>query len=357
MATGWPMKTTYANGDVYSASDVNDTNGTINLLGSSVAYTAGKNKIINGDFGVWQRGTTFSPTSAANLYTSDRWSVYQNGSGTFTTSQQSFTPGTAPVAGYEGSFFIRNAITTLGTTNAFLLSQRIENVRTFAGQSVVVSFWAKSLTGLGTQVSVNQNFGSGGSGAVSTSGSSLGSVTTSWQRFTSTITIPSISGKTIGTSSYLELVFTSSLTANQSIDIWGVQLEEGSTATAFQTATGTIQGELAACQRYYYRAVAGQVYGTLAQGVAINTTQAHFFVPFPVTLRTTPASVEYANLILSDVAVANFAFTSAAIVLNQSSSSFGYFTTSGSSGLSGYRPMILIGNNNAAGYVGFSAEL
>ena len=35
MAVGWPTKTTYANGDVYSASDVNDTNGTINLLQTS----------------------------------------------------------------------------------------------------------------------------------------------------------------------------------------------------------------------------------------------------------------------------------------------------------------------------------
>ena len=55
MAVGFPLKTTYANGDVYSASDVNDTNGTLNLLGSSVAYAAGKNKIINGDFLINQR--------------------------------------------------------------------------------------------------------------------------------------------------------------------------------------------------------------------------------------------------------------------------------------------------------------
>ena len=32
MAVGFPLKTTYANGDVYSASDVNDTNGTVNLI-------------------------------------------------------------------------------------------------------------------------------------------------------------------------------------------------------------------------------------------------------------------------------------------------------------------------------------
>ena len=32
MAVGFPLKTTYANGDVYSASNVNDTNGTVNLI-------------------------------------------------------------------------------------------------------------------------------------------------------------------------------------------------------------------------------------------------------------------------------------------------------------------------------------
>jgi hypothetical protein len=36
MAVGFPLKTTYADGDVYSASDVNDTNGTVNLAGSLV---------------------------------------------------------------------------------------------------------------------------------------------------------------------------------------------------------------------------------------------------------------------------------------------------------------------------------
>ncbi len=55
MATGWPMKTTYANGDVYSASDVNDTNGTINLLQTSTLSRAGgKNVIINGGMDIWQ---------------------------------------------------------------------------------------------------------------------------------------------------------------------------------------------------------------------------------------------------------------------------------------------------------------
>ena len=39
MAVGFPLKTTYANGDVYSASDVNDTNGTVNLVGGTLIST------------------------------------------------------------------------------------------------------------------------------------------------------------------------------------------------------------------------------------------------------------------------------------------------------------------------------
>ena len=243
MATGWPMKTTYANGDVYSASDVNDITGTINLLGKSVAYTAGKNAILNSDFRIWQRGTSFSVSG----YNADRWTTLSLQAGD-TVTQQTFTPGTAPVAGYEGLYYLRLSNSALAGTRYFL--QRIEDVRTLAGQTVTLSFWAKaSASATLTSVVGGQNFGTGGS-SFNNGTSQSNTLTTSWQRFTQTATISSVSGKTIGTGSYLEQAFQY---ANTSVnyDIWGVQLEIGSTATAFQTATGTIQGELAACQRYY----------------------------------------------------------------------------------------------------------
>jgi len=282
MATGWPMKTTYANGDVYSASDVNDTNGTINLLGQSVAYTAGKNKIINGDFGIWQRGTTFT-SIASNAYSADRWVV--NKDKTATITRQTFTPGTAPVAGYEGTFFFRQVISG---GSFYALIQKIEDVRQFAGQTVTLSYWAKADASVTNTAGWAQNFGSGGS-SQEAGYASNNTITTSWQRFTATFAIPSISGKTIGTSSFfgIQPILIQNATTH-TIDIWGMQLEVGSTATAFQTATGTIQGELAACQRYYFRQTAGR-FGT---GFAKTTTACDIYTAFPTQMRIVPTALE-----------------------------------------------------------------
>jgi len=228
---------------------------------------AGKNAIINGDFTINQRG--FSSTTTNATYGFDRWLYYASG-GTATYSAQTFTPGAAPVAGYEATNFAR--ILTSGQSAAgdySALSQLIENVRVFAGQTVTISFWAKAASGTPKMSGeLVQAFGAGGSpSSVVNTYAGQATLSTTWARYSMTIAVPSISGKTIGTTtntSYLGLNLwvsagsslnsrTNSLgIQNNTFDIWGVQVESGSVATAFQTATGTLQGELAACQRYYY---------------------------------------------------------------------------------------------------------
>jgi len=222
-----------------------------NSAGAAAPFVAGKNRIINGDFGVWQRGTSFS-NPVNETYLADRFNIVFDGTGaTRTVSQQAFTPGTAPVSGYESAYFIRMAQTVAGSGGTYIgFNQRIEDVRTYAGQTITLSFWAKADASRTILPNFQQNFGTGGSTTVATSGTTI-TLTTSWARYTQSFTLPSITGKTIGTSSLLQLFLWFAANTVQTIDLWGVQIEAGSVATPFTTASGTLQGELALCQRYY----------------------------------------------------------------------------------------------------------
>ncbi len=256
-------------------------------------FYAGKNKIINGDFGIWQRGTTFT-SPAGSTFTADRYDVIQNGTGTSTISQQAFTLGTAPVAGYESTYFLRHQVTAVGTSTVNGIEQRIESVRSFAGQNITVSFWAKADTARTITLRIDQFFGSGGSPSATVVGTAYTfNATTSWTRFSQTIALPSISGKTLGTNFndavYIKIYNANTL--NSQMDLWGVQVEAGSVATAFQTATGTIQGELALCQRYYYRNFPAAV-RTVAIGAGFGITAVVANFRLPVTMRIQPTALE-----------------------------------------------------------------
>ena len=288
MAVGFPVKADYVTGDVLTAANMNDLSGTLNTI-QSVEYAAGKNKIINGDFNIWQRGTSIAVPASTTGFGSDRWGIAVGTGAAVTLSRQTFTPGAAPVAGYEGNFFNRCNRTTTGSSPSYFF-QRIENVTTVANNTITVSFYAKAsatYTFAAAEIYLEQNFGSGGSAAVNTTlNTSTQTITTSWARYSFTISVPSISGKTIGTSSFIALVFAFATSQSTfTLDMWGVQLEQSSTASDFQTATGTLQGELAACQRYCYAITAGTNYGTRAFS---STFLYQGGIPLPVTMRSAP---------------------------------------------------------------------
>jgi len=357
MAIGFPVKDDYVTGDVLTAANMNDLSGSVNLL-ESAQYAAGKNKIINGDFNIWQRGTSFTNNSNG-AYNSDRFKQFFDGSGaTRIISQQTFTPGDAPAAPYESQYFLRfnqSVAGTLGTFNT--LTQPIEDVRTLAGNTVTLSYWAKAAATLSLTIEADQGFGSGGSTTVRTTVVSGQTITTSWVRYSHTFTLPSVSGKTIGTSSFVNLSFKLPLNTTFTFDTWGWQLESGSTASAFQTATGTLQGELAACQRYYYNYLSGASNLIIGVGALTNANAVATVVTFPVTMRITPSLVAASgtNYYLSESSGnVSDVFNSFTITRAQTSSA-GIFNNSEIASTGGQSAFIY--TNSASASIAFSSEL
>ena len=269
-------------------------------LGSRVDaldYGANVNYLLNADFAINQRG--FTSTTTNDAYGFDRWKLGTSG-GTTTYSAQTFTPGSAPIAGFEAINYARIVTSGQSAVGDYAgLRQPIEDARTLAGQTVTVSFYARAATGTPkVAICLEQNFGSGGSGGVQTFGG-LVTLSTSWARYSVNVTVPSIAGKTIGTNSYIQAwLFASAgsnLTAyagslgiqNTSIDVWGVQVQQGLTATAFHRSSPTIQGELAACQRYYETGNFGMQEDRSGKRGSV--------VSFAVSKRITPTLTTYDN--------------------------------------------------------------
>jgi hypothetical protein len=303
---------------------------------TSYGFTAGKNKVINGNLDIWQRGTSF--TNPANLsYTADRIGIYFDGSGaTRTVSQQS---NVGAIGTLSPNYFIRFAHSVAGTgASNNLWYTRLENVDTYAGQTVTFSIYAKAAaTTVLPQISIDQVFGSGGSASVTTVVATSVSVTTSWVRYSYSVAIPSISGKTVGTSSYVGLEVRMPLNATFTLDFSQIQLEAGSTTTDFQTATGTIQGELAACERYYQITSGFMATGESATGVsgAIN---------FRVQMRTAPSLAASAVIGITDTSTADFtqSAASATIVTSRASTTGLQFSCTNFTGLTTNRPYVSI---------------
>jgi hypothetical protein len=302
------MKTTYADGDVYAAQDVNDITGTINLLGSSVATTAGKNGIINGAMQIWQRGTSLAVTSSSTgFYSADRFNTYRAATGSTVSRQTTSDTTNLPTIQYCAR--VQRDSGNTSTTNIFF-AQALESLNSyrFAGQTVTLSFYArkganysaassalgvKLQSGTGTDNNIIVGF-TGNTDVIS----QTATLTTTWQRFTYSGTVGA-SATQVGALFTFTPVGTAG--ANDHFEITGVQIEQGSTATAFQTATGTIPGELAACQRYFEKSynvqtALGTVDDTTATWGSANagdTTLVNGTVYFKVTKRTNPTIVIY----------------------------------------------------------------
>jgi hypothetical protein len=325
-----------------------DSAGLVTTIGDGTSAGM-RNRIINGNFDFWQRGTS---TSSAG-YLADRWTTTLTGS-TVATSRQAFTVGQTDVP-YEPTYYLRNVVTSsAGASNKCNLQQRIESVRQMAGQTATLSFWAKADAAKNIAVEFVQNFGTGGSPSseVTGTGATTCALTTSWQQFSVSVDVPSISGKTLGTNSddYLGVIFwfdagsdfnfrTNSLGQQSgTFDIAQVQLEAGSVATTFEVRPSGI--ELALCQRYYEKSYSQSAYpGTNTLNGAIRFRASSSSVEFPVYFlaakRATPTVTMYATLGAA-ASITDFIAGTAVSASTDSEGERGFFAQKTTNGTSGY---------------------
>jgi hypothetical protein len=336
-----------------------DNNG-----GAVAPFVAGKNILINGGMDIWQRGTSFA-IGSSNAYTADRFTSTLTGTGiNLTVTQDTSVPNVNSI--YSMKYTQTGAATSVAEYATRYWPETQDAMR-LAGKTVTLSFWYKSnKTGThGARISTGSQTG----GAESSVGFNVVAANT-WQYITWTTAVPFGSITAITTApnagiGILDIGFRvggagvgfTSIASGDYFQISQLQLEIGSVATPFSRAGGTLQGELAACQRYYFRAT-GSLYNSFAAGSSGNTTTTIVgYTNLPVTMRTKPTSVDYATLAGYDNATIFGGTITAGIDPNLSTPNIVICDYTGFTGLTNYRPYWIVSNNSTSGYLGFSAEL
>jgi hypothetical protein len=315
-----------AKGDLISAT-ANDTPARLavgangeTLVADSAATTglryqptmaAGQNICINGGFDIWQRGTSFTTF----VYTADRWKM--NPGGTVTVSQDTDVPTgvgvryslkqlTSASSSYSQYQMGFEQATTIPMRNqVYTFSFYMKANGTWSGAFSPQIYYSNSSDTLSTIMSGTQ---------VTATGNTAPTPTTSWVRYSVTFTVPS---DAVGIGVY----FAPAAVQASGAALWiaACQWEIGSVATAFTRSGGTIQGELAACQRYYNRwtAPAGSAI-PLTSGSYYNTTQMYPSIPFPVEMRIAPTALGVSAASAIQTYVTGTGNTTSSIVYNSS---------------------------------------
>ncbi len=228
----------------------------------AVVSSAGgtKNRIINGDFAVWQRGTSFNVVG----YTADRWR-YDTDTDDAVSISQIATDGSEP---FTAQHYARIGLTAGTTGNFNKFATRLEFPKLYFGKTYTLSFWVKA----DVAVAINAKLAFVFSGTEYSPVSQTVNVGTTWQRHTVTFTLGTPTGFTESGSDYLDVAFLLPVSTNVNIDLANVQLEEGDTATDFEFVPYEIQ--LLRCQRYYeegYTYIEYPVGSTAAKITGITT--------------------------------------------------------------------------------------
>lgn len=289
--------------EIVEASGLSLDSGDDTQLRQAIQLLAGQktsvgNLLANGAFRIDQRVGPHAFAAGTDGYCLDRWFASMGTAGVASISKEEWTEGAAPAG--TGRNFLRWNHTTSSTAAGYL-QQRVEMMEELSNRQVTFSFWAKVSSGsIVVTPRVTQDFGTGGSPSSQASvNGTAQTITTTLTRFTVTVTVPSISGKTIGTDENFwtgfDLVLPTGVTFT--LDLAGMQVEIG-TSTDF--AIEPIAVTFGRCARYFQKSyeidtapgtvtAVGQVMSNEQGGVVRQGTQGMFAFP----MRTTPSMTIY----------------------------------------------------------------
>ena len=259
----------------------NGTDWTSAAASSSSSSYLNQQALINGNFDVWQRGTSF--TGTAPYYGPDRWQEFRSaGVAGGTWSRQT--------ASLNGSLYSIRCQRDSGNTatNTIALAHSLETVDSMKlrGKKLTLSFWAKcgaNYSAASSNLEAVISSGTGTDQSQATGFTNLASIasltavlTTSWQKFT--VTTGSVVGDTITEIGVrFDETPVGTAGANDWFEITQVQLCAGETALPFMPKS--YAEEFADCQRYFSLNLPGT-------GKSTSTTLISVAVAVPVPLRT-----------------------------------------------------------------------
>lgn len=299
------------------------TKKTITDIENTLPFHAlARQAIINGNFDIWQRATSMT-NPVSNSIAADRWRLSFANSGTLPTtiihSRQALTPGDIPNSFYHYRIAPNGAGSGFATGNFYNIQQPIEHGVRFlagAGKKVTISFYAKSdIAGKKLGIGLQQEYGTGGSpsGNDVLTGQVV-TLTNAWVKYTATINLSTLVGKTFGTndddvlrlffflmwgatigSSYLSGAAAETFGGSGNIDIAQVQVCAGDTALTFQPMS--YEEQLRKCYRYYEVGSIGSNSGTelgnilTVRNSSAGNKQVGMTVPYKVSKRTNNPSI------------------------------------------------------------------
>jgi len=305
-----------------------------------------KNRFINGQMQVAQRGTTGTsgsavPTTAPTYPSVDRWYAYATGA-TVTVAQVAGTGATKNNLQVSGAA----SVTAVG------VGQRIEALNSYdlAGSTCTLS--VNMSNSLLTTVTWTASYATSADTWSAKTQIATGTFTVSGTlaNYSAQISVPAAA--TTG----IEILFTVGAQTSGTWVIGNAQFEKSSIATSFDYRPYTT--ELALCQRYYQKLIAQTTNTDIGTGFCATTTQYRTYLMYPVVMRTNPTALEQSGTVadyLVNIAGATVTSNAVPAFLSASTQNIAVLFTVASGLTAGQGGAARFANTNS--YLAWSAEL